>query len=154
RRLHQRRAPALPQRHLRRAHVDRGHLHDRPRPRRRPGVRPGATAHHLERTPYVTLHDETDAARRDGATPPRAPRTLIQLEGVGKIYPGTDAPAVADLHLEIPEGEILVLVGPSGCGKSTTLRLINRMIEPTSGRIIFDGDDVTDVNPDQLRRRI
>jgi osmoprotectant transport system ATP-binding protein len=45
-------------------------------------------------------------------------------------------------------------VGPSGCGKSTTLRLINRMIEPTSGRIIFDGEDVTDVNADQLRRRI
>jgi len=48
----------------------------------------------------------------------------------------------------------LVLVGPSGCGKSTTLRLINRMIEPTSGRIVFDGEDVTRVNPDLLRRRI
>ena len=47
-----------------------------------------------------------------------------------------------------------MLVGPSGCGKSTTLRLINRMIEPTSGRIIFEGEDVTDVNPDLLRRRI
>jgi osmoprotectant transport system ATP-binding protein len=82
------------------------------------------------------------------------PRTMIRLEGVGKIYPGTTVPAVADLDLEIPEGEILVLVGPSGCGKSTTLRLINRMIEPTSGRIIFDGDDVTDVNADDLRRRI
>ena len=107
----------------------------------------------------MTIHDETTSdplpdARRDGATPSSAPHTMIELEGVGKVYPGTDVPAVADLHLEIPEGEILVLVGPSGCGKSTTLRLINRMIEPTSGRIIFDGDDVTDVNPDELRRRI
>lgn len=79
---------------------------------------------------------------------------LIKLEGVEKIYPGTEVPAVAELDLEIHRGEILVLVGPSGCGKSTTLRLINRMIEPTAGRIFFDGEDVTDVNPDHLRRRI
>ena len=56
--------------------------------------------------------------------------------------------------MQVPRGEILVLVGPSGCGKSTTLRLINRMIEPTGGRIIFDGEDVTSVDPDHLRRRI
>lgn len=83
-----------------------------------------------------------------------APRSMIELQGVGKIYPGSNIPAVADLDLQIPVGEILVLVGPSGCGKSTTLRLINRMIEPTSGRIIFDGEDVTTVNADLLRRRI
>ncbi|HWL42936.1 MAG TPA: betaine/proline/choline family ABC transporter ATP-binding protein [Ilumatobacter sp.] len=86
--------------------------------------------------------------------PADAPRTMIRLEAVGKTYPGSTVPAVADLDLDIPEGEILVLVGPSGCGKSTTLRLINRMIEPTTGRIIFDGEDVTTVNPDLLRRRI
>ncbi len=51
-------------------------------------------------------------------------------------------------------GEILVLVGPSGCGKSTTLRLINRMIEPTSGRIIYEGEDVTKSDPNELRRRM
>lgn len=79
---------------------------------------------------------------------------MIRLEGVSKVYPDADAPAVADLNLAIPRGEIVVLVGPSGCGKSTTLRLINRMIEPSSGRIIFDGEDVTEVNPDVLRRRI
>jgi osmoprotectant transport system ATP-binding protein len=79
---------------------------------------------------------------------------LIHLDKVKKVYPGTEVPAVDELTLDVPVGEILVLVGPSGCGKSTTLRLINRMIEPTSGRIIFEGDDVTDVNPDQLRRRI
>ncbi|MGB7878163.1 MAG: ATP-binding cassette domain-containing protein, partial [Ilumatobacteraceae bacterium] len=89
-------------------------------------------------------------AALDGDAPP----PMIELQGVGKIYPGSDVPAVADLDLNIPKGEILVLVGPSGCGKSTTLRLINRMIEPTSGRIIFDGEDVTTVNADQLRRQI
>lgn len=78
----------------------------------------------------------------------------IRLEQVEKTYPGSEIPAVAALNLEILEGEILVLVGPSGCGKSTTLRLINRMIEPTKGRIIFEGDDVTDVDPDVLRRRM
>ena len=80
--------------------------------------------------------------------------TLIQLQGVSKTYPGSKAPAVSDLDLEIKKGEILVLVGPSGCGKSTTLRLINRMIEPTAGRIIFEGKDVTNVNPDQLCRQM
>jgi osmoprotectant transport system ATP-binding protein len=79
---------------------------------------------------------------------------MIRLENVGKTYPGTNVPAVESLSLDIHEGEILVLVGPSGCGKSTTLRLINRMIEPSGGKIILDGEDVTDVNPDQLRRRI
>jgi len=79
---------------------------------------------------------------------------LIRLENVTKSYAGTSVPAVKELTMEINRGEILVLVGPSGCGKSTTLRLINRMIEPTSGRIIFDGEDVTHVDPDKLRRRI
>jgi osmoprotectant transport system ATP-binding protein len=79
---------------------------------------------------------------------------FIRLENVSKVYPGETEPAVAELDLAIPKGEILVLVGPSGCGKSTTLRLINRMIEPSGGRIIFDGEDVTTVNADQLRRRI
>ncbi len=81
-------------------------------------------------------------------------KALISLQGVTKTYAGTATPAVDRLYLDVPEGEILVLVGPSGCGKSTTLRLINRMIEPTAGKIIFDGEDVTRVNPDLLRRRI
>lgn len=95
--------------------------------------------------PSAATPAETDDASRD---------VMIRLEHVSKVYPGTEVPAVAELDLEIPRGEILVLVGPSGCGKSTTLRLINRMIEPSSGRIIFDGEDVTEVNPDLLRRRI
>jgi osmoprotectant transport system ATP-binding protein len=80
--------------------------------------------------------------------------TLIHLDNVSKTYPGTEIPAVKELDLDIRRGEILVLVGPSGCGKSTTLRLINRMIEPSGGTIMFDGEDVTHVNPDKLRRRI
>jgi osmoprotectant transport system ATP-binding protein len=79
---------------------------------------------------------------------------MIHLDGVEKIYTPGAAPAVERLTLDVHRGEILVLVGPSGCGKSTTLRLINRMIEPTSGRIVFDGEDVTDIDPNGLRRRI
>jgi len=78
----------------------------------------------------------------------------ISLRDVTKTYSGVDTPAVKDLNLDIASGEILVLVGPSGCGKSTTLRLINRMIEPSAGEIIFDGEDVTNSDPNELRRRM
>jgi osmoprotectant transport system ATP-binding protein len=78
---------------------------------------------------------------------------MIRLLGVGKTYPdGTTA--VDSLDLDVRQGELLALVGPSGCGKSTILRMVNRLIEPTSGRIELDGDDVTDVDPVSLRRRI
>ncbi len=79
---------------------------------------------------------------------------MIELQEVTKRYPGSNEDAIESLTLQVPKGEILVLVGPSGCGKSTALRLINRMIEPTSGHIIFDGEDVTTVDADHLRRRI
>ena len=81
-------------------------------------------------------------------------RIKISLQGLTKRFPGQREPAVDGLSLEIPEGEIVILVGPSGCGKTTTMKLINRIIEPTSGRIVLDGEDVTTVNPDKLRRRI
>jgi len=80
--------------------------------------------------------------------------TMIRLDRVSKTYPGSSAPAVDDLSLDVGAGEIVVLVGPSGCGKTTTMRMINRLIEPTSGRIILDGDDVTNVDADELRKRI
>lgn len=79
---------------------------------------------------------------------------VIRLEEISKQFPGQGSPAVETLNLEIPAGEIVVLVGPSGCGKTTTMRMINRLIEPSSGRIILGDDDVTRINPDQLRRRI
>jgi osmoprotectant transport system ATP-binding protein len=77
----------------------------------------------------------------------------IRLEGVRKVYPGGTT-AVVDLTLDVPAGEIVVLVGPSGCGKSTILRMVNRLVEPTAGRIILGGEDVTHVDPVHLRRRI
>jgi osmoprotectant transport system ATP-binding protein len=79
---------------------------------------------------------------------------VIRLEQLMKRFPGQQEPAVDSLDLEIPAGEIVVLVGPSGCGKTTTMRMINRLIEPSSGKIIIGGEDVTRINPDQLRRRI
>ena len=78
---------------------------------------------------------------------------MIRLVGVGKTYPDGTV-AVHDLDLEVGRGEIMCLVGPSGCGKSTTLKMINRLIEPTGGRIFLDGRDVTSVDPVQLRRGI
>ncbi|MDQ3619752.1 MAG: betaine/proline/choline family ABC transporter ATP-binding protein [Actinomycetota bacterium] len=79
---------------------------------------------------------------------------MIRLERLEKRYAGQKQPAVTELTMEIPKGEIVILVGPSGCGKTTTLKMINRVIEPTSGRILLEGDDVTNANPDKLRRRI
>jgi len=78
---------------------------------------------------------------------------VITFESVSKSFPdGTTA--VDDLDLEIRKGEVTVLVGPSGCGKTTTLRMVNRMIEASSGRIVVDGQDVEQIDPPQLRRRI
>jgi osmoprotectant transport system ATP-binding protein len=78
---------------------------------------------------------------------------VITFEGVTKRYPDGTV-AVDSLDLEIPGGKIAVLVGPSGCGKTTSLRMINRLVEPTSGRILLDGKDVQDANPSVLRRGI
>lgn len=94
-----------------------------------------------------------DASKSAGAAPD-AGKIEIRLENLSKRFPGQRELAVENLSLEVPEGEIVVLVGPSGCGKTTTMKMINRIIEPTSGRILIDGEDVTKVNPDQLRRRI
>ncbi|SIN24993.1 ABC transporter ATP-binding protein [Micromonospora cremea] len=86
-----------------------------------------------------------------GAEAPRA--ASISLQGIQKRYPnGTEA--VRELSLEVKAGELVVLIGPSGCGKSTVLRMVNRLIEPTAGRIMLGDEDVTDVDPVRLRRRI
>ena len=76
----------------------------------------------------------------------------IRLEGVSKLYDdGTTA--VHDLSLDVRR-ELAVLVGPSGCGKTTTMKMVNRLIEPTSGRVLLDGEDVALTSPVQLRRRV
>ncbi|MEA3502170.1 MAG: ABC transporter ATP-binding protein, partial [Actinomycetota bacterium] len=78
----------------------------------------------------------------------------IDLQDLTKVFPGTTAPAVDRLSLHIERGEIVVFVGPSGCGKTTTLKMINRLVEPTSGTIRIDGRSVDAVPVHQLRRGI
>ncbi|MGH3971762.1 MAG: ABC transporter ATP-binding protein, partial [Pseudonocardiaceae bacterium] len=95
-----------------------------------------------------TMQSGTESSGRTGQRP------MIVLDGVSKTYPKQRNPAVAELTLNVPEGAIVMLIGPSGCGKTTTLKMMNRLIEPSAGRILLDGEDVTDVNADQLRRRI
>jgi osmoprotectant transport system ATP-binding protein len=78
---------------------------------------------------------------------------LIEFEKVTKRF-GDGTTVLQDLDLHIPAGKITVLVGPSGCGKTTTLRMINRMVEPSGGRILLDGKDVREADPPILRRHI
>ncbi|MFI6053301.1 ABC transporter ATP-binding protein [Streptomyces violascens] len=78
---------------------------------------------------------------------------MIRFEHVTKRY-ADGTTAVDDLSFEVAEGELVTLVGPSGCGKTTTMKMVNRLIEPTSGRIFLDGEDISTVDPVQLRRRI
>lgn len=78
----------------------------------------------------------------------------IRLEKVTKLFPGVARPAVDALDLTIETGQVCVLIGPSGCGKTTTMRMVNRLIEPSSGRILVGGQDVTQADPVELRRHI
>ncbi|MFD9539545.1 betaine/proline/choline family ABC transporter ATP-binding protein [Streptomyces sp. NPDC060022] len=78
---------------------------------------------------------------------------MIRFEHVTKRY-ADGTTAVDDLSFEVAEGELVTLVGPSGCGKTTTMKMVNRLIEPTEGRIFLDGDDISAIDPVQLRRRI
>jgi osmoprotectant transport system ATP-binding protein len=78
---------------------------------------------------------------------------MLQLKNVCKSYPG-GVIAVDHLTLQIDEGECVVLLGPSGCGKTTTLRMINRLIAPTSGTIHVGGENIERIDPIELRRRI
>ena len=80
--------------------------------------------------------------------------TMISLRDVSKTFPGSTTPAVRSLSLDIEAGETVVLVGPSGCGKTTTMKMINRLIEPTAGTIELDGADVLKQDAVELRRRI
>ncbi|MFF8555090.1 ABC transporter ATP-binding protein [Streptomyces sp. NPDC015501] len=78
---------------------------------------------------------------------------MIRFEHVTKRY-ADGTTAVDDLSFEVAEGELVTLVGPSGCGKTTTMKMVNRLIEPTEGRIFLDGDDISTIDPVRLRRRI
>ncbi|QGG93711.1 ABC transporter ATP-binding protein [Actinomarinicola tropica] len=78
----------------------------------------------------------------------------IRLSGVEKRFPGAASPAVTSLDLEVPQGRIVTFVGPSGCGKTTTLKMINRLIEPTDGTIEVLGRDVLSMKKAELRRQI
>ena len=78
----------------------------------------------------------------------------IKLENLSKKYPNTSKEAVKDFNLTIPAGECVVFVGPSGCGKTTTMKMINRIIEPTAGKILLDDQDVTHIPAHELRRNI
>jgi osmoprotectant transport system ATP-binding protein len=94
-----------------------------------------------------------DTAQTEG--PNAYPRAAsLELRHVRKQYPGAARPAIDDLSLTVPAGEVCVLVGPSGCGKTTAMRLVNRMIDLTSGEILLDGASVMERNPAELRREI
>ncbi|MFJ4968870.1 betaine/proline/choline family ABC transporter ATP-binding protein [Streptomyces sp. NPDC088755] len=95
---------------------------------------------------------ETGTVTEEGTTATSG--ATIRLENLTKRYPGHPNPAVENVSMEIEAGETVVFVGPSGCGKSTTLKMINRLIEPTSGRIRIGDKDVTDIDPVKLRRKI
>nr|MBA2725587.1 ATP-binding cassette domain-containing protein [Actinomycetota bacterium] len=79
---------------------------------------------------------------------------MISLKNVSKSFSNAGGHAVLDLSLEIEAGETVVLVGPSGCGKTTTMKMINRLIEPTSGEIYVAGKNILEQDPVQLRRGI
>src|SRR5699024_8983097 len=118
-------------RRLRRTHHGGPH---RPQP---PGVRRG--------------EGRTRHSRRRMAGGAGTRRPMIRFESVSKTYPdGTTA--VEDLDLEVPTGSLTVFVGPSGCGKTTSMRMINRMVEPTAGRILVDGEDIADTPTVRLRQ--
>jgi osmoprotectant transport system ATP-binding protein len=95
----------------------------------------------------------SDSAHTSGSLSRPAAATL-EFRGATKLYPGQDEPAVDGLSLEVPSGEICVLVGPSGCGKTTAMRMVNRMIDITEGDILLDGRSVKERQPAELRREI
>ena len=101
---------------------------------------------------------ETAPAKADGSSTGAgstgsSTAASITLEGIRKEYEDGTV-AVQELSLRVPAGELVVLIGPSGCGKSTILRMVNRLIEPTAGRILLGDEDVTAADPVRLRRRI
>ncbi len=119
----------------------------------------GRTSPSSATSPASTPPDPTASQTpRASQTPPARPTTTggatISLQNVTKSYPGQSAPAVDHLSMDIAAGEIVVLVGPSGCGKTTSMKMINRLIEPTSGTILIGGTDVLRLDADEHRRNV
>jgi osmoprotectant transport system ATP-binding protein len=96
----------------------------------------------------------TEANAQSGAAANGEHAAPLELREVVKHYPGAEKPAVDKLSLEVPAGEICVLVGPSGCGKTTAMRMVNRMIDITDGDILIGGESIRDRRPSELRREI
>jgi osmoprotectant transport system ATP-binding protein len=94
----------------------------------------------------TTAQDEGPSSHPQAAT--------LEFRNVSKTYPGSATAAIQDLSLEVPAGDVCVLVGPSGCGKTTAMRLVNRMIEMSGGDILLDGQSVRARRPADLRREI
>jgi osmoprotectant transport system ATP-binding protein len=104
--------------------------------------------------PSAVTAPADSAAGADGGSGARR-GAVVDFDRVTKRYGGKgDAAAVQELSMHVPGGEVCVLVGPSGCGKTTTLKMVNRLVEPSSGRVLLDGDDIGKRNPVELRRRI
>jgi osmoprotectant transport system ATP-binding protein len=78
----------------------------------------------------------------------------VEYDQVSKLYAGADRPAVRDVSVTVEPGHLVVLLGPSGCGKTTLLKITNRLIEPTAGRVLIDGVDILRLPGHQLRRQI
>jgi osmoprotectant transport system ATP-binding protein len=97
-------------------------------------------------TSSVSAHTSGPSSRPSAAT--------LEFRKATKRYPGQTEPAVKELSLTVPAGEICVLVGPSGCGKTTAMRMVNRMIDITDGDILLDGQSVRERRPAELRRDI
>ena len=97
-------------------------------------------------TTPATAHPEGPSSHPQAAT--------LEFRNVSKTYEGSGEPAIQDLSFDVPAGDICVLVGPSGCGKTTAMRMVNRMIEMTSGDILVGGVSVRTRKPAELRREI
>ena len=98
------------------------------------------------------MPDHSNALFPSSATSPGG--VSIELDSVTKTYPGQKVSAVEEFSMRIEPGELVMFVGPSGCGKTTTMKMVNRIIEPTSGSIRIDGQDVLGLSPHELRRHI
>lgn len=92
------------------------------------------------------MSDATHASSTRSADASNSGASIV-FDHVTKAYSGQGSPAVEDLSFEIPAGELVAFVGPSGCGKTTSLKMINRLVEPTSGTIYIDGEDATKKTP-------